>query len=77
MGLKDIQNLIFDLDPFSSMMIGDRDQDIKGARENGLRALAVTYGFGSREELNSARPDHMVDHSVEIVSLLVNPSMAK
>ena len=67
----------FDLDPLSSMMIGDRDQDITGARENGLRALAVTYGFGSREELNSARPDHMVDHSVEIVSLLVNPSMAK
>jgi phosphoglycolate phosphatase len=67
----------FDLDPLRSMMIGDRKQDITGARENGLRALAVTYGFGSREELNSARPDYIVDHSREIVSLLVNPSMAK
>jgi phosphoglycolate phosphatase len=67
----------FDLDPLRSMMIGDRKQDITGARENGMRALAVTYGFGSKEELHSSRPDHMVDHSVEIISLLLNPSMAK
>jgi len=67
----------FDLDPICSMMIGDRKQDITGARENGMLALAVTYGFGSRQELESALPDHLVDHSEEIVSLLVNPSVAK
>jgi phosphoglycolate phosphatase len=67
----------FDLDPLHSIMIGDRDQDITGARENGMPAIAVTYGFGSREELVSARPDHVVERSEEIVSLLVNPSMAK
>jgi len=64
----------FDLDPLRSMMIGDRNQDITGARENGLLAMAVTYGFGSREELHSVRPDHTVDGSEEIVSLLLNPS---
>jgi phosphoglycolate phosphatase len=67
----------FDLDPLHSIMIGDRDQDITGARDNGMPAIAVTYGFGSREELVSARPDHVVERSEEIVSLLVNPSMAK
>ena len=67
----------FDLDPLRSIMIGDRDQDIIGARENGMSAIAVTYGFGSREELDSARPAHLVERSEEIVSLLVNPSMAK
>jgi phosphoglycolate phosphatase len=67
----------FDLDPLCSMMIGDRDQDITGARENGLLAMAVTYGFGSREELHSVQPDHTVDGSEEIASLLLNPSMAK
>lgn len=67
----------FDLDPLCSIMIGDRDQDIIGARENGMSAIAVTYGFGSREELDSARPEHLVERSEEIVSLLVNPSMAK
>jgi len=67
----------FDLDPLRSIMIGDRNQDISGAQENGMLAIAVTYGFGSREELHAARPDHVVDHSEEIVSLLVNPFMAK
>jgi len=67
----------FELDPLCSMMIGDRNQDITGARENGLFAMAVTYGFGSREELHAVRPDHTVDGCEEIVSLLLNPSMAK
>jgi phosphoglycolate phosphatase len=67
----------FDLDPARSLMIGDRNQDITGARENGMPVIAVTYGFGSREELRSVRPDHMVDRSEEIVSLLVNPSTSK
>jgi len=67
----------FELDPRNSMMIGDRDQDINGARENGMLAMAVTYGFGSRRELDSARPDHMVDCSEEIAALLLNPSLAE
>jgi phosphoglycolate phosphatase len=67
----------YQLDPRCSIMIGDRDQDVFGARENGMPAIAVTYGFGSREELDSARPEHLVEGCEEIVSLLVNPSMAK
>ena len=63
----------FRLDPARSMMIGDRAQDIAGARENGLSALAVAYGFGSSEELHAAGPDYIVDHAAEIVSLLQTP----
>lgn len=59
-----------ELDPLQSMMIGDRAQDITGAQDNGLFAVAVTYGFGTREELGAASPDHMVDHSQEILELL-------
>lgn len=67
----------FGLDPLQSMMIGDRDQDILGARENGMPAIGVTYGFGTRQELNAAEPTHLVDHSEQIIKLLVNPSAAK
>jgi phosphoglycolate phosphatase len=67
----------FELDPLQSMMIGDRDQDIAGARENGMSAIGVTYGFGSREELHAAQPAHMIDYSKEIIALLVNPDVAK
>jgi phosphoglycolate phosphatase len=67
----------FGLDPVQSIMIGDRDQDILGARENGMEAIGVTYGFGSREELSSADPAHLVDHSEQIINLLVNPDAAE
>lgn len=58
------------LDPSSSMMVGDRAQDIYGAQDNGLMAVAVTWGFGAREELDASRPDHVVDQSLEILELL-------
>lgn len=67
----------FGLDPLQSMMIGDRDQDILGARDHGMPAIGVTYGFGSREELNAAEPAHLVDHSEQILELLVNPNATK
>ena len=35
-------------------MIGDRHYDIRGARNNGLRAVGVLYGYGSEAELTEA-----------------------
>lgn len=61
----------FGLDAGRSMMVGDRDQDVNGARHNGLVSVAVTYGFGHAEELAGAAPDHTVDGFTEIVSLLL------
>jgi phosphoglycolate phosphatase len=61
----------FGLQPERSMMVGDRRQDIDGARRNGLRSVGVTYGFGSREELMSAGPDLIVDCSSEIATHLL------
>jgi len=58
------------LDPGQSMMVGDRGQDIHGARENGMCATAVTYGFGSRLELSAARPDYVIEHSRELPDLV-------
>lgn len=61
----------FNLAAEHSVMVGDRSQDIHGARRNGMRAVAVTYGFGSREELIAAGPDHIVACSSEIGALLL------
>lgn len=36
------------------VMVGDRENDIRGARENGLDSIGVLYGYGSREELLEA-----------------------
>jgi phosphoglycolate phosphatase len=61
----------FALEAEVSLMVGDRDQDIDGARANGLRSVAVSYGFGSMDELFGAQPDYIVHCSVEIVNLLL------
>ena len=46
------------LNPAHTLMIGDRKHDLIGARDNGLDAAAVGYGFGSFEELNSFAPKY-------------------
>jgi len=52
------------LDAATTFMVGDRNFDIEAARANGVTPIAVTYGYGTSEELASARPDHTC-HAVE------------
>lgn len=40
--------------PEEAVMVGDRRHDVVGAGACGLRAVGVLYGYGSREELESA-----------------------
>ena len=37
-----------------SVMVGDRSHDIVGALNNGIRAIGVTWGYGTEEELRGA-----------------------
>jgi phosphoglycolate phosphatase len=59
------------LDPAFTFMIGDRNFDIEAARANGVRSIAVTYGYGTPEELESARPDYTC-HTVEDLLLILS-----
>jgi phosphoglycolate phosphatase len=47
------------VDPSQTMMIGDRSHDMIGARNNGMTALGVLYGYGSEEELRGAGAHHV------------------
>jgi len=42
------------VDPARAVMIGDRSHDIVGAAKNAIRAIGVTYGYGSASELTDA-----------------------
>ncbi len=42
------------LDPGRAAMIGDRGVDMVAAHHHGARALGVTWGYGSRDELREA-----------------------
>jgi phosphoglycolate phosphatase len=49
-----------------AIMIGDRAEDVHGAKSNGLRSVAVTWGYGDRKELEAAQPDRIVVSSYEL-----------
>lgn len=51
-------------------MIGDRGEDVTGARANGVHAIAVTWGYGTDAELAAARPDRIVRSTVELLEYL-------
>jgi len=46
-------------DPAGALMIGDRSHDVIGAKRNGIRAVGVTYGYGTAQELIEAGASHL------------------
>lgn len=49
------------LSPSRSLMVGDRRHDISGAHAVGMRGLGVLWGYGTRDELETAGADQLVD----------------
>jgi phosphoglycolate phosphatase len=45
--------------PSEALMIGDRSHDMIGAKNNGMGAIGVLYGYGSRQELIEAGASHV------------------
>jgi phosphoglycolate phosphatase len=48
------------ISPQQVAMVGDREDDIRAGRENGITSIGVTYGYGSTEELRKAGADRLV-----------------
>ena len=64
-----IANLLTELGPAdkgSVLMVGDRDQDILGAKENGLASLGVLWGYGPEEELKGAGADYLASSPADV-----------
>ncbi|MEM1433848.1 MAG: HAD hydrolase-like protein [Pseudomonadota bacterium] len=53
----------------TATMIGDRLHDVEGALANGMTAIGVSYGYGSRTELRDAGAHKIVDDPESIVAL--------
>lgn len=58
-------------DKSNIIMVGDRKQDIIGARECGISSLGVYYGFAGDGELEAAGADYIVETVSEIADILV------
>ena len=53
-----------------STMVGDRKYDMIGASDNGLSAIGVLYGYGSKQELTHAGALHLAETPECLVRLL-------
>jgi phosphoglycolate phosphatase len=78
-GKGDIIRVVLDaLDPgrkMSPVMIGDRKHDITGAREVGIDSIGITWGYGSRDELESAGAAWIADSASELYCLITGESV--
>jgi len=54
------------------VMIGDSLYDMEGANALGMDAIAVTYGFGSLEELQSHNPAYIADTLDDILNIITS-----
>ena len=59
-------------DRASCLMVGDRENDIRGAKQMGMASAGVLFGYGSREELESAGADYLAASPAEILQIVLN-----
>ena len=52
------------------VMVGDRNNDIYGAKENGIQVIGVLYGYGDLAELQSAGADYIAKMPEEIAQII-------
>ncbi|MDR2547828.1 MAG: HAD hydrolase-like protein [Lachnospiraceae bacterium] len=73
-GKKKIISIALDtLDPkreMAAVMIGDRKHDLLGAEGNRIDSIGITWGYGSREELETHGATAIVDSTAELFRLI-------
>ena len=63
-------------DTASAVMVGDRRHDVEGAHEVGLPCVGVLYGYGGREELESAGAEFIAEDMAALKRLLLEGESA-
>ena len=52
------------------LMVGDRDNDVLGAKDNGIACCGLLCGYGGREELEESGADYIVNFAADILRLV-------
>lgn len=61
-----------DISASHSLMVGDRRHDINGAHAVRMRGLGVLWGYGSRDELEMAGADHLVERPADLARMVLS-----
>ena len=56
------------------LYIGDSLVDAETAKAANLPFVACTWGFCTEEQLQTAQPDHLIHHPLEVLKIVQNPS---
>jgi phosphoglycolate phosphatase len=57
-------------------MIGDREQDIIGALENGISGFGVLWGYGTKDELENSGAHAFLNTPRDLVTVFENKKSA-
>jgi len=60
--VKDVNNVV---------MVGDREYDVKGAAEFGIKTVGVLFGYGSREEFESSGAAYIAETAADIAKFIM------
>ena len=60
------------ISPAHSLMVGDRRYDISGAHAVGMRGLGVLWGYGTRDELETAGADRLVESTGDLARTVLS-----
>ncbi len=52
--------------------VADETRDVKAARKAGVKIIAVSWGFNSRQAFSVFKPDFLIDEPGELVSVIKN-----
>lgn len=60
-----------------TLMVGDRRHDVAGAHAAGMRSLGVLWGYGSRDELETAGADRLVESTSDLLAAILSMTAAR
>ncbi len=72
-----IAHAIRDTGADATVMIGDRMHDLQGAAVHGIPGIAVTWGFGSYEELAAEDPISIAGTVPELAAAILSPGCTR
>ena len=58
------------VEPFRTLMVGDKIADIQAGRDAGTFTAAVTYGYGDLDSLTAASPDYLLQRLTQLPDIL-------
>jgi phosphoglycolate phosphatase len=53
-------------------IVGDRKDDVAAGKQNGIRTIGVTYGYGSKQEIAESNPDYICHSLSDLRNIVFN-----